>query len=413
MSARRIRVVVAVVLALSCATLAPVPALAASSPGLNVPASYLVTSGDHVLWKHKPNTERRVASTIKMLNVLVVVDRADLDETVTVSAKAGKTPGIGLLKGEKFTVRQLLKMTLIASANAAAEALATHIGGTEANYVKLMNAKARELGLTHTHAIDPHGLSKREHSTAHDLSVLAKHVMAVPELRKIIGMRSFTIPVRGHAPLKHRTTDALLGHYAGLFGVKTGFTNPAGYCFVGMATRGKISLTSVVLGGHTPRSRFSQTRKLLDWGFSGFKTKKLVSAATTMGVVQVLGGVESSVSVHPSHDVTALAWTRSPRTRKLTLPASVRAPIVRGDQLGVVQIRQDGSTLVSVALLADADVATATAPATVTAGLGDVASEMTGRAEPSIWERIGTLPARAWAALVSSLHFASIGRQAL
>ena len=332
-----------------------------------------------------------------MLNVLVVMDRADLDETVTVSAKAGRTPGIGLIKGERFTVRKLLEMTLIASANDAAEALATHIGGTEAHFVKLMNAKAKKLGLKHTHAIDPHGLSKREHSTAHDLSVLATHVMAIPVLRKIIGMHSVTVTIPGRGSKKHRTTDKLLGHYKGLFGVKTGFTNPAGYCFVGMAKRGKVSLTSVVLGGRTPSSRFSQTRKLLDWGFSGFKTKRLVSAETTMGVVQVLRGVRSSVSVHPSRSVTTAVWMRSHRTRKLILPASVSAPIHRGDQLGVVRISQDGTTLASVALLADADVATAAAPAAA----AFVEPQGATSAVPS------SILGRLWAAIMAGLRLGS------
>jgi D-alanyl-D-alanine carboxypeptidase (penicillin-binding protein 5/6) len=405
--------VVAVVLALACAGFAPAGALAASKPGLSVPASYLIRSDGHVLWKHNSTKERRVASTIKMLNVLVVVDRADLDDMVTVPAKAARTPGIGLVKGEKLTVRQLLEMTLIASANDAAEALAIHIGGTEAAYVKLMNAKAKELGLTRTHAYDPHGLGKREHSTAHDLSVLAKHVMAVPVLRNIIHMRSFSIPVRGHGTISHGTTDALLGHYAGLFGVKTGFTDPAGYCFVGMAKRGKVTLTSVVLGGPTLTSRFSQTRKLLDWGFAGFKSERIVSADTTMGVVQVLGGLEPSVtvSVHPAHDKTAVVWTRTPRTRQLVLPLTVHAPIARDDQLGVVRIVQDGMTIASVALLADSAIATP-APA------ASVGSETPGspsaapRNSASICNRIGSLPRRAWAALVTTLHLASVGRLA-
>ena len=407
--AQRIRAVVAIVLALSCAALAPAVASAASSPGLKVPASYLVTSGGHVLWKHNSNKERRVASTIKMLNVLVVVERADLDDTVTVPAKAGRTPGIGLLKGEKFTVRQLLEMTLIASANDAAEALAIHIGGTESNYVKLMNAKAKQLGLKHTHAIDPHGLSKRERSTAHDLSILAKRVVAVPVLRKIIRMRSFTIPVSGHPAFKHGTTDRLLGHYAGLFGVKTGFTNPAGYCFVGMAKRGKITLTSVVLGGPTSSSRFSQTRKLLDWGFSGFKTRKVVSTATTMGVVQVLGGVESSVTVHASRDTTAFVWTRSPRMQDVILPGTVAAPINRGEQLGVLRVRQDGITVTTVALVADSDVATAAAPAQASIGGDGGAVDVVGRGPASIWDRLAALSARAWAAILSTVHVALIG----
>ena len=403
MSAVRMRAVVALLLVLACISVAPAMAFAEKSPELSVPASYLVTSDGHVLWKHHSNTERRVASTIKMLNALVVMDRANLDETVTVPAKAGRTPGVGLLKGQRLTMRHLLQLMLVVSANDAAETLAIRIAGSEKAYVKLMNAKAKQLGLTHTHAIDPHGLSKREHSTAHDLSVIARNVMADPVLAATVRKRTVLFTPRGKPTKKLHSTDSLLGKYAGLVGVKTGFTNPAGYCFVGDATRREVTLVSVVLGARVSSGRFTQTRKLLNWGFAGFKPTVLITTTTTVDAAVVENGVVATVSVHPSREATAMAWTRSPKTLRSIMP-TVTAPITRDAPLGVVQVIQDGHALVSVALLADN--AVAARPATPTADAEGVGFS------GGVWSflhSIASLPAQAWAAIMGGLH---LGRSA-
>ena len=133
-----------------CVALLPSAALAAtaSKPSVSVPAATLTTVSGQRLWSRNRNTQRHVASTIKMLNALVVRENASLDETVTISAKAARTEdGVGLVKGQKVTVRKLLQLMMVASANDAAEALAIHISGSETKYVALMNAKAKRMGL--------------------------------------------------------------------------------------------------------------------------------------------------------------------------------------------------------------------------------------------------------------------------
>jgi len=148
---------------------APVPALATiAPPSISAPSALITTMDGTVLWSRAPMTRRAVASTIKMLNALVVRDSVNMTEVVTVARKASdiNNGDVHLLTGQKSTVRQLLEMMLVASANDAAEAVAIHIAGTEKRYVALMNAKAKELGLTRTIAVDPHGLSERERSTA-------------------------------------------------------------------------------------------------------------------------------------------------------------------------------------------------------------------------------------------------------
>ena len=148
------------------------------------------------MWSHNPTARRRVASDIKMLTALVVRDHTRLDDVVVVPRQVKQvwSGGVGLVPGQRLTVRQLLNIMLIPSANDAAEALAIHVGGTEKRFVALMNAKAKALGLTHTVAADPHGLGKHEHSTAHDLSVLAHEVLSDRILRAIVRQRSVAVP---------------------------------------------------------------------------------------------------------------------------------------------------------------------------------------------------------------------------
>jgi D-alanyl-D-alanine carboxypeptidase (penicillin-binding protein 5/6) len=341
---------------------APVTALArVAPPSITAPSALLMTMDGSVLWSRAPLTRRAVASTIKMLNALVVRESVTLTEVVTVPRKASaiNDGDVGLVTGQRFTVRRLLEMMLVASANDAAEAIAIHIAGSERRYVALMNAKAKELGLTGTLAVDPHGLSERERSTASDLALLARTVMADPVLRSIVRKKTVAVP-RPHKKTRiFKSTDLLLGHYGGIEGVKTGYTSTAGFCFVGAAKRGGVELLGVVLHTKSLVARFSQMRTLLDWGFAHCHMRLLVSADATMGVVAVEGQPLHPVTVHAARETSAALFdVGGPLETTVTLPATVAAPVVRGQQLGTVAVSRDGVLLARVTLLADGDVAT-------------------------------------------------------
>ncbi len=352
--------------------LAPFPAFAGSirPPAVSVPSATLMTMDGLPLWSRNPSAHRRVASTIKMLNALVVRDRASLDETVVVSRRAAAVDegDVGLIRGQRLTVRQLLQIMLVASANDAAVALAIHVGGTEAKYVALMNAKAKALGLSDTHAADPNGLSKREISTARDLSVLARRVMADPVLRAIVSRRAVVVPRRNGKRSVVRSTNQLLGCYAGMQGTKTGFTRPAGYCFVGSAKRGGVELLGVVLGAKSNAGRFREMRRLLDWGFAHLRVRCLVSQGATMGVVTVEGGVGASVAVCATGTTSATLFDGDgPVTTRVVLPPSVMAPVTLGQPLGTVEVYQGSSMIASAPLAAASAVPQRAGTATLSA----------------------------------------------
>jgi D-alanyl-D-alanine carboxypeptidase (penicillin-binding protein 5/6) len=294
-----------------------------------------------------------------MLTALVVREHTKLDDVVVVprQAEAINDGDVGLVKGQRLTVRQLLQIMLIPSANDAAMALAIHVGGTEARFVALMNAKAKAIGLTHTRAADPDGLNKKETCTAKDLTVLARKVMADPVLRGIVGMRSVVVPRVRKKRSVVASTDLLLGHYKGMEGTKTGFTNPAGYCFVGSAKRG-VELLGVVLGAKSNAGRFSEMRKLLDWGFAHTHVRLLVSKGTTLGVEPVDSGVATSVAVCTTRSVSApLLDGSGPVTTVLTLPPSVTATVALGAQLGSVGFWQAGLMIANAPVVAASAVA--------------------------------------------------------
>lgn len=356
-----------VILACVASALVPLPALARiAPPSVSVPCVTLVTMNGLPLWSRSPGSHRRVASCIKMLNALVVRDRAKLDDVVVVSRQAAAITdgGVGLVKGQRLTVGQLLHIMLIPSANDAAMALAIHVGGTEAKFVALMNAKAKALGLTHTRAADPDGLNKKETSTAQDLAMLGRDVMADPVLREIVGERSVTVPRPKGKHSVVASTDLLLGHYPGMEGTKTGFTNPAGYCFVGSAKRGGVELLGVVLGAKSNTARFSEMRKLLDWGFAHCHVRLLISKGATLGSEPVENGAETSVSVCTTRSVSMATYDSGGAvTTRLVLPPSVVATVTLGQPLGTVEVYKDGSMIASAGVVAASAVPATTAPA--------------------------------------------------
>jgi len=324
-----------------------------SSPGLYVPAATLVTMDGSVVYSKNPDKSRRIASCTKLLTALVVRDKLSLDDVVVVSPNAAEVDdgAVGLRAGQKYSVRQLLGVMLVHSANGAAEALATAIGGNAKKFVDMMSAKAKSFGLRHTRPADPHGLSPKGYSTAADLAVIARHVMEDPVLREIVLERSARLP-RG----SFSTTNQLLGLYRGMEGVKTGYTDPAGYCFVGAAKRNGVELIGVVLGAYVSGDRFSQMAKLLNWGFAHSAQQRLVSKDQTMGVVAVANGAEPTVTVHATKVIDLTVFDGASQTTKVLLPPSVSAPVRAGQRIGTVQISRDGTTVASVPLVADQSV---------------------------------------------------------
>jgi D-alanyl-D-alanine carboxypeptidase (penicillin-binding protein 5/6) len=232
----------------------------------DVAQSYLVKRDGRVLWAHAPQARRAPASLAKMMTALLVLERGNLEETVTVSRAASRETGsrIRLKAGDQLRVHDLLAATIIASANDACRALADHIGPTD--FVVRMNQRAAELKLDDTHFIDPCGHDRHgQYSTAEDLARLAEQVMQHPEYERLAGIRTMTVrSLDGRRRFWLSNTNALVGRYDGVIGVKTGTTWRAGNCVVAVAEKNGIRVLVVLLAA---RDRWFSAASLLDRAF--------------------------------------------------------------------------------------------------------------------------------------------------
>jgi D-alanyl-D-alanine carboxypeptidase (penicillin-binding protein 5/6) len=237
---------------------------------------------DRVLAEKDADQRRAMASTTKMMTALVVHEHATPFELVTISEEA---PAVGeaeidLVPGEVWTVEQLLYAMLLESANDAALAVAEHVGGTVEGFVELMNEKAVALGLENTRFANPHGLDAENHfSSARDLVTLAEAMMAVDELAMIAGTREAVMPPTPEGEERvARTVNRLLYDYPGAIGVKTGYTNDAGWSLVASAERDGRVLYATVMGSPTLDARFADAAALLDYGFGAFGLVEVIVA---------------------------------------------------------------------------------------------------------------------------------------
>lgn len=330
-------------------------ALFEAAPVVSMPAGVLRTKDGRTLWSRQAQDERAMASTTKIMTALVVLDNADLSEAVTVSARAA---GVGeaevdLVAGQTLTVGELLEATLVRSANDGAFALAEHVAGSVEEFVTLMNEKAAGLGLAHTSFANPHGLDAPGHYTsAEDLATLASIAMADPRFAGIVSKASVTVAGAGGLK-RYDNSNKLLGSYEGADGVKTGWTNKAGYCVVASATRDQVGLIAVVLGTDDENERFSEARALLDWGFEHYAVTTVATAETTAALIPVTDYLDRSVAAVVAEDSAVPVFDlEGDISSSVDVVDDVDAPVAAGQRLGTLTIVQGDRLLVQVPLVA-------------------------------------------------------------
>ena len=215
---------------------------AAGDPFGNVAAAYLVKVDGRELWSRNPDLRLAPGSLTKMMTGLLVLERADPGQVATVSPEASRETGtrLGLETGDRMLVIDLLAAALLGSANDACHALADHVAGSEKKFVVLMNARAREMGLSRTRFANACGHDAPGlYSTARDLARLAETAMGNPVFAKIAGIVGGGVSTAdGGKKYPIENKNELIGRYRGALGVKTGFTGSAGKCLVALAERG-------------------------------------------------------------------------------------------------------------------------------------------------------------------------------
>ena len=219
------------------------------------------------------NKQTAMASTTKIMTILIVLEHCKLTDVVTMDKKAAKTGGsrLGLSEGDKVTVNDLLYGLMLRSGNDAAVALAIHTAGSVEKFAQLMNDKAKELGLKNTHFVTPHGLDNPEHyTTAFELAKLTDYALKNEKVLEIVKTRTTTININGYNR-QISNTNELLGNVEGVYGVKTGFTNNAGRCLVTTVKRGDMDLIIVVIGADTRKDRAKDSMKLIEYAYKKYR----------------------------------------------------------------------------------------------------------------------------------------------
>lgn len=228
----------------------------------------------NVLFQAHEDDQLPMASTTKIMTALLALKRGKLDQPVRIGSDAvaegaGDNSRMGLSAGEVLSLEDLLYGLLLPSGDDAAVAVADAIGGSQADFVAMMNAEAKLLGLSHTHYVNPDGLDAQGHYTsASDLLKLTWRALAIPEFVVIVNTAEHKVPATSqHKAYDLVTTNALINNYPGADGVKTGTTPGAGYCLVFSATRISGQLLGVLLGEPNQTARYQDAQALLDWGF--------------------------------------------------------------------------------------------------------------------------------------------------
>ena len=342
----------------------PLSVKAVSEESITAPSAILMeASSGKILFEKNAHEQRPCASITKVMTMLLVCEAIDngkisLDDTVTASAHAASMGGsdIWLEEGETMSVHDLIKATVVASANDAAVALAEHICGSEEAFVQQMNERAKQLGMNETTFKNCNGLDEEGHLTsAYDVAVMSRELM---KHEMIFEYTSIWLDTLRDGKTQIVNTNKLLKTYNGITGLKTGTTDDAGCCMSASATRDNLSLVAVVLGCTTGKERFSDASALLDYGFADYSVKELSLPDTFPKVIEVENGMEKNVGIGCEVNANIVLDKNSDTEIKETinLPESITAPITKGQKLGTITYSSGDDTLYSFEIVANSDV---------------------------------------------------------
>lgn len=332
---------------------------APQAPKVTASSAILIDArSGQVIYEKNADAVRPPASTTKIMTAILLREHLKLDEVLTASKHASEANGSSLyLKpGEKITVRDLMYAIMLRSANDGCVVVAERIAGSEPKFAEMMTKKAHEIGAVHTIYRNCNGLNTPPNeTTARDLATMARYAAHDPVFNEVTKTRYHKVGrsiekkdviVRNHA--------RFLWRFPGADGIKTGFTNPAGKCFVGSATFGGWRLISVVM--NSP-DIFGETAKLMRYGFGQFQRKLLVARGQQIARAEVCSGTAAVVPATVLDDLTCVVPRGVPASVNYQVhQESVNAPVAPGSTVGTVEVRVDGRKQFVAPLVAAAGV---------------------------------------------------------
>lgn len=338
-------------------------------PAVGAPYAALCTKDGRILFERGIDEKAAMASTTKMMTAIVALESVALDTPLTVTYGAANTEGTEaeLEAGMTISLLDCLYALLLPSGNDAAVVIAENISGMQGRFVELMNAKAAELGMTSTHYADASGLAVFDdgdpgdddlidghYTTVRDYLTLVRYCMSNPTFRQIVATNTYEVNLGG-VILSWKTTDEL-GLYltqAEAIGVKTGYTDEAGYCFVGAAQANGLELYSVVFKAETTEQRFTDSAALLEWGLRHYRTIELINTSQQVADVALLSWIDKTVAAYvPMAVRIELFDLNGAITQEITIE-DIEGEATQGQVCGKIIWTQGGEVLTTSDVVVD------------------------------------------------------------
>lgn len=361
--------VISLILVLSFVLSFPICANATENKKSNVKSSILMSldTGD-VIKQNNAYEHLSPASVTKLMSILLILEAIDsgkikLTDEVAATENAVSKGGsqIWLEVGEKMTVNDLFKAVVIASANDACTLLGEYVAGSDSAFVDMMNKRVETLGLNNSHFENCTGLDDEvtnHYSCAYDLAVIAKEVM---KHKLILKYSTVWLDSLRNGKTELNNTNKMINKYNGMTGLKTGTTSNAGFCLCATATRDGISFVSVVLGAQTSDERFTLTQELLDYGFANYKLDNIKIDNSKLKTVKVKNGVDKSITPKCELNKKLLLPKNSDKiTYEYSFLDEVKAPVKKGDKLGVITVYSGNKKISSIELKSDKNIKSVT-----------------------------------------------------
>lgn len=320
-----------------------------------------------VLYDKNSHEKLPPASMTKIMTMLLVMEaiedgKLSMEEKVRTSEYAASMGGsqIFLEPGEEMTVKEMLLAVAIGSANDASVALAEKVAGSEESFVAMMNEKVKQLNLKNTQFKNTTGLSAKDHySTAYDMAMMAKELLKHEEITNFTKLYESYLREDTDKKFWLVNTNKLVRFYPGVDGLKTGFTSEAKYCLTATAKKDGMRVIAVVFGAPTSKSRNAQITKMLDYSFSQYATHPLYKKGEKLGKVKVSKGSLKEIHGITSEPVSILTKKGEKLdkvTKEVNFKSNLKAPIHKGEQIGIIVIKKDGKEMAKSPIIAEKDV---------------------------------------------------------
>jgi D-alanyl-D-alanine carboxypeptidase (penicillin-binding protein 5/6) len=305
-------------------------------------------STGEIIYSRDMHVKFAPASMTKMMSMLLFMEAIEKgnmswNERIKVSANASSMGGSQILleTNEVMTVTDLFKGVAIGSGNDATVALAERVGGTEEHFVQMMNEKAKQLGLQNTNFKNAHGLDAANHySSAYDMITIARELIKHEKIFEFTSIYETYLRANTDRKFWLVNTNKLVRFYQGVDGLKTGFTEEAGFCLTATAKKSGMRLLAIVFGEPDSTMRNNEVSAMLDYGFNVYSLEKVLSGESNIGKVDVIKGKKRVATLIPKEDVNIL-YQKSAGKKNITYKINVgtlRAPIKRGDVVGSIDI---------------------------------------------------------------------------